>query len=468
MAGIGFEIRKLMDRQTFEGDFKAYFFAGIVSSGPWVVSILGVALLWMFSASYFGMPVQKFFRVVVVYTYAYSLILTGFIQFILTRFLSDKLYLRERNILLPTYIGVLIVTTVVQGIIATVFYSFCDVDLHFKLIGIILFITVSCIWQTMIFLSASRDFMSITAAFFFGNMLGIGLAIVLGRTIGFNGHILGYTIGQAVLLFLLMYRIFFEFDSEVSCSFEFLLYLKKYFNLFLIGVAYYLGIWIDKIIYWYLPVGQNVKTLFYSNYPYDSCMFLAFLTIIPALAHFMIDVETNFYEGYREFYGAIINKGTYADISRRKKEMGDILSGAISRMVMLQVVITGSYIYFSPFSIRFLQLQSEFIYVFVAAGIGAFFHLFLLLCLILILYFDRRGAALILSVFFLCANTVFTFVVAKFFPNFMGWGYAAAASLSTLLGVILLRLNMRDIEYLTFVEQPILKPKLPQVETEEV
>jgi len=42
MAGIGFELRRLLDRQSLWGLVRAYAYAGVISSGPWVLSILGV------------------------------------------------------------------------------------------------------------------------------------------------------------------------------------------------------------------------------------------------------------------------------------------------------------------------------------------------------------------------------------------------------------------------------------------
>ena len=467
MAGIGYEIRKLMDEQTFTGDLKAYFFAGIVSSGPWMVSILCMALLWIFSGPYLSIQYQNFFRVVVVYSYAYSLIITGILQFVLTRFISDKLFLKQRNMLLPTYVAVMLITGVFQLVVATVFYSFCDVDLYFKIIGVMLFVAISCIWQTMIFLSASRDFLAITGAFFAGNILGLIFATIQGRHTGLNGYLLGYTIGQVIILVILVYRVFDEFYSTVSCSFNFLKYTRKYVDLFLIGVFYYLALWIDKIMYWYSPSGKHIGSLFYSHYPYDSCMFLAYLTIIPALAHFMIDVETSFYDTYKGFYGSLVNRGPLREIERRKKDMTKTLRHSASRMLLLQIVITGGFICYGSVFLRFLHLEQKHLVILWTAGVGTFFHVFTLISLIIILYFDRRHSALILSLFFLLTNSIFTWCVIRFAPSLMGLGYALSTFLSSILGIILLVYNVRNIEFLTFVEQPILKPKLPRAHTEE-
>ena len=45
MAGIGFELRKLLSKDSFTGLFQAYAYAGIISSGPWILSIIGLTVI---------------------------------------------------------------------------------------------------------------------------------------------------------------------------------------------------------------------------------------------------------------------------------------------------------------------------------------------------------------------------------------------------------------------------------------
>jgi len=49
MAGIGFELRKLLKRDTFSSLLQTYGYAGIISSGPWVLSIFAVLLIGFIS-----------------------------------------------------------------------------------------------------------------------------------------------------------------------------------------------------------------------------------------------------------------------------------------------------------------------------------------------------------------------------------------------------------------------------------
>jgi uncharacterized membrane protein len=50
MAGIGFELRKLLKRDSLLGLMQAYTYAGIIGSGPWVLSIVGILIIGLLSS----------------------------------------------------------------------------------------------------------------------------------------------------------------------------------------------------------------------------------------------------------------------------------------------------------------------------------------------------------------------------------------------------------------------------------
>ncbi|MDQ1258885.1 MAG: polysaccharide biosynthesis protein PelG, partial [Pseudomonadota bacterium] len=51
MAGIGFELRRMLRKDTLLGLVQAYAYASVIGSGPWVLSIVGILLIGIFSAS---------------------------------------------------------------------------------------------------------------------------------------------------------------------------------------------------------------------------------------------------------------------------------------------------------------------------------------------------------------------------------------------------------------------------------
>ena len=90
MAGIGFELKKILRKQTFLSEFTAYLYAAMVSSGPWLMSIICLAVLGMYRGSgLVGVREHEIFRATVIYTYAFSLIFVGLVQLVVTRYLAD-------------------------------------------------------------------------------------------------------------------------------------------------------------------------------------------------------------------------------------------------------------------------------------------------------------------------------------------------------------------------------------------
>lgn len=97
MAGIGFELRKLVKGDSYSSLLIAYAYAGIISSGPWVLSIIAVLLIGVISLPVVipAVLVAKF-QTVVTYLIAFSLILTGLAQLAFTRYSADRIF--EKNI----------------------------------------------------------------------------------------------------------------------------------------------------------------------------------------------------------------------------------------------------------------------------------------------------------------------------------------------------------------------------------
>ena len=86
MAGVGFELRRMIDqRDGFLAKVRAYACAGLISSGPWVMTIITLTLLNMAGPILSGESDYSLFRALVTYAFAFSLILQGIGQMAITR-----------------------------------------------------------------------------------------------------------------------------------------------------------------------------------------------------------------------------------------------------------------------------------------------------------------------------------------------------------------------------------------------
>jgi uncharacterized membrane protein len=96
MAGIGFEIRKILREKTIFSIVKAFSYAGVISSGPWIISMVSILISGYVAKIYFDdSKTVVNFALMVTYLIALSLILTSFSQLSFTRYVSDVLFRKE-------------------------------------------------------------------------------------------------------------------------------------------------------------------------------------------------------------------------------------------------------------------------------------------------------------------------------------------------------------------------------------
>jgi len=455
MAGIGFRLREMAQRKTFAEWLKLYTYSAVIFSGPWLISILGLAAL-----SIFAMPSMQdrdvhVFTVTIVYVYCFSLIATGMLQLVVTRYVSDQFYLRNPDAVVPTFVGALAVTVLFQTVTGAVALFFADLSFLYKMTALGLYVTVSVVWVEMLFLSAAKDYASIVLAFALGYLTSFLLAQVLSAFFGLDGLATGFLVGQVLLMTLLMPRVFAEYRFGPGFDFAFLRYFALFPSLAIAGIAYNAAIWVDKILFWYSDSGIPIHSYFKTHFPYDSAMFIAYVTILPTLAIFLLRIETDFYLRYKNYYGTILQKAPLSLILQRKAEMLEVLQEALKTVLIWQGAVTTGAFLLMPFLVSLLGIDPADTPLFRVATIGSFFHGCLLILLILTLYFDFRGSAVFLSLLFLGSNIAFTLLTLRLGRPFWGLGYVGACAVTLVAGLLVFRNRIRNLEYLTFMRQPV-------------
>ena len=198
MAGIGFELRKLLQRDSYFALVRAYAYAGVISAGPWVLSIVGLAVIGAVSINT-ALPTLMVtqFQVSVTYLIASSLIITGVVQLAFTRWVSDQLFARQNTGIVPNFAGVLLVTNLIAGTLAVmlVFLAFQGESALYRMLMVAGFVTMCDIWVATIFMSGLKFYKTIVVLFGGGYTISVGLALLLGRW-GLEGLLAGYVIGQ--------------------------------------------------------------------------------------------------------------------------------------------------------------------------------------------------------------------------------------------------------------------------------
>jgi uncharacterized membrane protein len=154
MAGIGFELRKLLKKQTYGGLLQAYAFAGLISSGPWVLSIIGIMLIGIFSLGVIA-PKEAIsqFQVTVTYLFLISLIGTGLVQLSFTRFVADRTFEKDETAILPNFNGLILVAMGTSLALALPFaaFMFPEQTVLYRLLFVVGLAVMSAIWMPRFF-----------------------------------------------------------------------------------------------------------------------------------------------------------------------------------------------------------------------------------------------------------------------------------------------------------------------------
>lgn len=456
MAGIGFTLQKMLNDTSSFSTMRAYIYAAAISSGPWLFTTLTIGILNIFAHMYLEKAQNALFKGIIIYAYAFSLITTGLIQMVCTRFVSDKLFNNRNDAVLPTYITALVITSCIQMITATIYYAIIGMERKTALMGTLLYVVVSDIWIAMIFLTAMQNYRKILLSFVVGGLGSLAGSVALGKYYAVIGFCTGFTIGQGILLIFLTHAIVSEFEFGYLLTKEFSGYFKRFPQLIIIGFSYNCALWVDKFLFWFTDAGEQIYRLFYYCPVYDSAIYIAYVFTVPSLALFIIRLETDFFIRYKNFYSAINNKFPLWVIQEKKQLMVQSLYRSIAHVIKVQGVITLVVILFAGAIITLLKMEYKQIALLRICALGTFLHVLILFLSIIILYFDFRNLCMGMVILFLITNTVFTYISLVLGFAFYGYGYMFSCLVTLITGFLCFARKIDNLEYITFMNQPVI------------
>lgn len=437
------------------GKVKGTLYSIIISSGPWLITVLTVASVSIYAQRQLSLNDLFIFKSIITYTFAASLIIFGMMEMPLTRYLSDKIYITDYSTFTNVFLSMLIVMTLVGSVLGSIFYSFFDFGLLVRTLGVTFFVSVLLVWVAMVFLSAAKNFHQIAISFALGGVFSFAMSLILGNYYELPGFLGGFALGQALTACLLGRNLMSEFPERDYISFEFIDYFYKNRRMIFIGLFYYVGIWMDKFVFWFMGEGKQLTGLLYTNLYYDTAIFLAYLTVVPSFAIFMVQVETNFYIKYAYYFKTIENRFDLKMIDSGKDEIVSSLRHALNRLLRIQLFITIVCWLFAEPLFKTLGLPTMMIPIFRYGTIGAFLQILFLILNIIHLYFKDTKPVLRNYLFFMLSNFVFSWVTVELDFRFWGLGYLLSSFGTLIITFITLNRTLVELNLFTFMRQPL-------------
>ncbi len=453
MAGIGFELRRLKSKDNFLSTAGAYLHSAMVSSGPWLFTVLALAGIVLLGSKYNSPEEMSIFRLIIIYNFSFSLVVAGPILIVLTRYLSDLIYEQDASEAPGMLIGGMVLLFSVDALFAGPFYFYiAKFPQNIQMGAFINFLLISAIWFTSIFLSALKEYKIITRTYFIGMLVSFLASSFFAISHSINGMIWGFNIGLAVIIIILIALILLEYPYAIKKLFSYIPYFKRYQGLAYSGLFYSLAIWVDKWVMWTAKEGQVLPSGMVSFPIYDSATFLAYLSIIPAMAFFVVSTETDFFEKYVTFFKHIHHHGTLKQIKESHHDIVLSMQENARNFLILQGSVTYICVLLAPqildyFGIGFLQLG-----IFRIALLGAFFHVLLLFLTIILSYFDLSKEILWINVFFFVTNGICSYISLKMGFAYYGYGYFYSSMITSIVAYIVAMRLFNDLPYFSFVK----------------
>lgn len=457
MAGIGFELNKILERQGYTSTLQAYFYAAIIGSGPWLVTVAALGLLGAMMSTLAQTQEVRLFFVSISLIYGVTLILTGPIQLVLTRYAADQQYSNKTERIFPTFVFCLAWNAFAFTMVGLIiFVGFVEAPLLFRLSAALLTMLVASIWITGIFLTALKNYTAVLKSFTIGCAVSFLAAWQLAYNFQVAGAMLGLALGHAVLLVLLCAAIFKEIGNHEMGRADFLDYFPRYKELAACGFFYNAGIWVDKFLFWWLdPGSEQVSGILYTSPIYDRVVYFSFLTIVPGMAVFLLKLETDFSIKNEQFYRHVLKKGTLQQIKDHKRQMVESISTSFGLLFKIQGLCSALIMLSSGRILDFLGLGAVQSGVFQISVLATFLLLIFMSLLMILHYLDKRRDAMWCTILFTLVNASVTAVSIVAGERWFGLGFLTASAVGVVFAAYWVNRHLRDLEYFTFTSQPL-------------
>lgn len=457
MAGIGFELRHLQRKNTLFSIFQTYAYASVIGSGPWVFSIVGILLMGVLSVGLVS-PAHLVtqFQTSVTYLVAFSLMWTGLAQLAFTRFISDRLFEKRYELVLPNLHGLLLLvmgTSALWGLIAC-FTVLSGQGLLYRVLMLAGFCLLCGIWILTVLLSGMKRYKAIT--WLFGGSYALIVAMSLGlRYFGLEGLLGSFVLGHFLMFAGMWLMVLREFNPRRRLiAFDFLRPSWLYWSLVMTGFLYNFGIWADKLMFWFFPeTSQAIIGGLRASIIYDIPVFLSYLSIIPGMAVFLVRIETDFVEYYDKFYNAVRDGGSLQFIESMRNEMVYAIQSGLAEIAKIQTLAVLVTFVMGPFLLDLLGISQLYLPLLHVQVVGAALQVGVMAVLNVFFYLDQRRIVVWLCAEMVVLNVLFTGISLALDAAFYGYGFTLAMLVTLCTGLLLLSKELGRLEYKTFMLQ---------------
>jgi uncharacterized membrane protein len=447
VAGIGWKLQRMIDRGSLAGTIGAYLTGVAVTSAPWLLTTAVLTSLRV-AARHAGedyVIVERFLTVV----YAVTVVLSAPVHVVVSRYTADRLYDRHVEKIAAPLRRATAATVAGFALVGIGLVPILHLPLALALAGVPLTAVIGTEWLLLSVGGGLTAPTIVLRAFGLGAPTSLLGALALARVfpaLGAAGYLYGFAAGQVLTLALLVRGVAASIPPGADESARLGPAFSEYRLLALSALAYYVSIWADKLVV-YLVQGGTAAAF------YAAIAAVAWFSVIPAFAWIYVQVETAFYQRFRAFYADLESGAPLRQLKAGAEQISLEARRILRGAAVVQAAASGITIAAAPMVTRVVGLSPDATAPFRLAALGAAMQVITLLEVLLLYYFDLRRDALVISTALLAGAAALTGAcLALHWPPVVG--YLVACTLTSALGLVLVRRRLGTLVLDTFQSQP--------------
>lgn len=452
MAGVGFELRKAVTGENKGEKITGYFGASFSSSGSMIVAIVIFALVQAAAkAQQVSQAVNDSFMCYITNAMFLSILLSSLLSPVLSRYVSDAVYLGKTERVMPSMVGGSASVAVTGGILFSVQLLLSGTEIMVVIPLFILFLALCVCWILMTYITLIRDYKKIVIAYLaaFG-VSAAALALLFAFTaLSVPAMILVLLLAFAtvdVLLFRAVYLTFAKHDNSV---FAFRSTIKTNPSLLLIGFLMAAGMLGHFWLTWFLSDSSTqISLLFRFNAKYDFPAIEAYFSTIPAAVYFITSFETGFSKKYSNYFSAL-QSATARCVEAAKDDMVLTLRKKLKTMFLIQLVSCLLFVTVGSklLGIMNIGMTESMLSAFRMFCVGYSLYYIGSTLILIRLWFSDERRAVFTAAFFAAGVLAGTYLGILFFPRFSGAAFTAVSIVMTLFAAAGLIRRLKKLEF---------------------
>lgn len=434
MAGVGVKLNRIFERKTLAAHLYGYAYSAMITVAPMLVVIGAIALsqylLDYTSAPYFN---RELFSDTILYIFMFSLLSASPLNAVLSRYLSDVIFMEKYEDIMPCYYMGLVLHVVLGSLVSIPFciheHVVGGVPAYYVATGYCCFMALLMVFYSMLYLNITKDYMKISICYITGMVFTVLLALALvywmhvERTYAL---LFSLTVGfllTAGLEFALIRSYFRQNSRQYRGLFR---HIRAYRKLVAANFLYTLGLFIHNFVFWSTPMRTVLVKSFVTMTSYDMATCLAMFTNISSVIIFNTRLEMFFHDRYKAYSEAVIG-GRGRDIRIAKDRLFRQVAEEIMSLVRMQFIITVVLFLMCIVLLPRFGFGGTTMQIYPCLCVGYFILFTMYAEILLTYYFNDLNGALVTSVVF-CTVTFAGSIYATHLPdNWYGIGLVAGS-----------------------------------------